>query len=120
MLRRQPRSDKHQMLTWYVGEYKPKTSNDNFKAAKEVLITAEIPMIENRRFERINNMIACKSYMKHENVPENKEVFVYGFKHIKTDKIDNYELIGSESDELNENKLINFCSSNFMNRDRKE
>ena len=53
-------------------------------------------MIEKRRFDRKNNKIACKWYMKHENVPADKEVIVYGFKNIKTDKIDNYILIGSK------------------------
>ena len=33
-------------------------------------------------------MIESKSCMKHEDVPENKEIFVYGFKQIKLDKID--------------------------------
>ena len=54
-------------------------------------------MIGNRRFERTNKLIACKSYMKHEKVPGNKEKFVYGFKYIKTDKVDIYNLIGCES-----------------------
>ena len=42
-------------------------------------------MIENRPFERKNNMIACKMYGKNEGIPENKEILVYGFKHIKSD-----------------------------------
>ena len=33
-------------------------------------------------------MTGCKSYMKNEEIPENKETFVYGFKRIKTDKVD--------------------------------
>ena len=60
-------------------------------------------MIENRRFERVDNMIASKSYMKNKDVPENKEIIIYGSNHNKTDKIDNYILIGCESDELYEN-----------------
>ena len=60
----------------------------------------------------------CKSYMKNKDVPENKEIFFYGFKHIKTDKIDNYILIGCESDELYEIiKLFNFSSNKFINRE---
>ena len=48
-------------------------------------------------------------------MPENKVIFVYGFKHIKTDKTDIYILLGSESDELNENKkLFNFWSNKFI------
>ena len=35
-------------------------------------------------------MIQSKSYMKHEAVPENKELFVYGLKHNKTDKVDTF------------------------------
>ena len=66
-------------------------------------------MIENRRSERINITIACKSYMKHEYVPENKETFVHGFKQPKTDKIDSYTSIGRELDEKNEtDKLFIF------------
>ena len=28
----------------------------------------------------------CKSYMKNEQYFENKEIFVYGYKHIRTEK----------------------------------
>ena len=74
-------------------------------------------MIVKRRFERINNMMECKSYIKNEKISGNKELFIYGFKHIKTDKIDNYILIGCESDELYENnKLLNFWSKKFINK----
>ena len=73
-------------------------------------------MIVKRCFERIFNMMDCKSYIKNEDNSENKEIFIYGFKHVKTDKIDNYILIGCESDELFENdKLFNFWSNKFIN-----
>ena len=49
ILKRKPPNEKHQMLPWYIGEYKRKTSIVNFEAAKEVLITAEKTMIEKRR-----------------------------------------------------------------------
>ena len=79
---------------------------------------ADKKMVEKRRFERINDIIKCKSYIKYEEIPENKEIFVYGCKHIKTDKIDNYILIGCESDELFENdKLFNFWSNKFINEE---
>ena len=54
MLKRQPRNEKLQMHPRYVGEHKPKTSITNLEAAKEVLITAGKPIVENRRFERRN------------------------------------------------------------------
>ena len=58
----------------------------------------------------------CKSYMKNEDIPENKETNIYGLKHIKTDKLDNYKSFGWESDELHENdKLFNFWSNKFIN-----
>ena len=44
-------------------------------------------MIEKRRFERINKIIACESNTKYEDIPENKGIFMYGFKHIETDKM---------------------------------
>ena len=63
-------------------------------------------------------MITYKSYIKYEDIAENKEMFVYGYKYIKTDKIDNYILIGCKSDELFENnKLFNFWSNKFINEE---
>ena len=57
------------MPPWYLGDYEPKKSINNFEAAKEVSIATEIPMIETKRFERIDITVECKSYMKHEYVP---------------------------------------------------
>ena len=75
-------------------------------------------MIEKRRFERIYNMLDFKSYIKYDYLPENKKIFIYSFKHVKTDKVDNYILIGCESDELFENdKLFNFWSNKFINNE---
>ena len=75
-------------------------------------------MVEKRRFERITYMVTCKSYIKYEDVPENKEIFIYGFKHVKTDKIDSNILIGCESDELFDNgKLFNLWSNKFINEE---
>ena len=63
-------------------------------------------------------MLDFKSYIKYEDIPENKEIFIYGFKHVKTDKVDNYILIGCDSDELPENnKLFNFWSNKFINNE---
>ena len=75
-------------------------------------------MVVKRRIERKNIMITYKSCIKYEDIPENKEIFIYGYKHIKTNKIDNYILIGCESDELFENdKLFNFWSNKFINNE---
>ena len=52
------------------------------------------------------------------SIPENKEIFIYGFKRVKTDKLDNYNLIGCESDELYENnKLFIFWSNKFLRKE---
>ena len=72
-------------------------------------------MVVKRGFERIYNMMKCKSYIKIEDFSENKERFTYGFKYIKTDKIENYKLIECELDEICENiKLFNFWSDKFI------
>ena len=55
-------------------------------------------MVVKRRFERIQNAKDSMAYTKYEDIPENKEIFVYGFKHFKTDKADNYIIIGCKSD----------------------
>ena len=107
------------MLPWYLRDYTPRTSVIPFQTAKEVLMIAEKETIDERRSERLSNMIAHKSYLKHEDVPENKEIFVYGVKHIKTDKIDKFFLRETKSDELNENqKPFNFWSNEFGNREK--
>ena len=117
-LKRISPSEKHQMLPYYIGEYQPKQNNIDFESAKEILMKEDYKMIEKRRFERIYNAIETMTYTKYEDISENKEIFIYGFKHVKTDKVNNYILIGSESDELYENdKLFNFWSNKFINKE---
>ena len=117
MLKRKPPNEKHQMLPYYEGVYEPKQNNIDFESAREILMKEDYKMIVKRRFERTNDMITYKSYIKYEDIPENKEIFIYGFKHIKTDKIDNYILIGCETDEIYENNnLFNFWSNKFINK----
>ena len=43
-----PANEHHQMLPWYVREHISKTSILSFEAAKEVLLSAEKTVIENR------------------------------------------------------------------------
>ena len=66
-------------------------------------------MVEKIRFEKIYNAIDSTVCTKYEDVIENKEIFIYGLKLIKTDKVDSYISVGCESDELYENhKFFNF------------
>ena len=118
MLKRKPPNEQHQMLPCYKGVYEPRHINIDFESAKNILMKEDYKMIEKRRFERISNSIESMTSTKYENISKNKEIFIYGLKHVKTDKIDNYILIGSESDELFENnKLFNFWSNNFINNE---
>ena len=119
MLKRKPPSQYHQMLPYYVGKYEHKQNNIGFESAKDILMKEDYKMVVKRRFERIYNMMLdFKSYFKYEDIPENKEIFIYSFKPVKTDKVDNYILIGSESDELFENdKLFNFWSNKFIKKE---
>ena len=50
---------------------------------QKILMKENRKMFENRRSERLNYMISCKTYMKHEVVSGNRKIFVFGFKHIK-------------------------------------
>ena len=118
MLKRKPPNEKHQMLPCYEGIYESKQKNIDFESAKKFLMNEDYKMVEKRRFERINDMITYKSYIKYEDFPENKEIFIYGFKHVKTEKVDNYILIGCETDELYENdNIFNFWSNKFINEE---
>ena len=118
MLKRKPPNQYHLMFPHYEGKYDPKQNKIDFESAKKVLMKEDYKMIVKRRFERIYNMMLdCKSHTKNEDISENKDIFIYSFKHVKTDKIDNYTLIGSESDELFENdELFNFWSNKFINK----
>ena len=89
MLKRKPPNKNHEMLPYYVSEYEPKQNNINFESAQDILMKEDYKMIEKRRFERIYDAIESMSYTKYENISENKKIFIYGLKHIKTDKIDN-------------------------------
>ena len=104
------------MVSYCEGKYEPKQNDFDFDSTRKILMKEKDKMVVKRRFERINDMITCKLYINYENNPENKEISIYGFKHIKTDKIDKYFLIGCESDRLNEsNKLLNFWSNKILN-----
>ena len=118
-LKRKPPNEKHQMLHRHVGKYEPRHIKITFDSAKEVLMKEDYEMVVKRGFERIFDMMMdFKSYTKNEDIPENKVIYVYGLKHVKTDKVDNYILIGCESDELLENdKLFNFWSNKFINQE---
>ena len=112
ILKRRPPNEKHQMLPYYEGKYETTQDNIDFESAKEILIKEDYKRVVQRRFERLYNAIATITYTKYEDISENKEIFVYAFKHVKTEKIDNYILIGCESDELYENdNLFNFWSN---------
>ena len=118
-LKRKPPNEYHQMLPHYEGVYEPKQNNIDFETAKNILMEEDDKMIKQRRFERIYNMMMdFKTYIKYEDIPENKEIFIYFFKHVKTDKVDIYILIASESDELFENdKLFNIWSNKLINNE---
>ena len=88
------------------------------ESARKILMKEDYETVVKRRFQRRYNMMECKSYMKNEEIPENKEMFIYGLKHNKTDKIDNCILIGCESDELCANDKLFIFWSNTKKRDR--
>ena len=105
------------MIPYYESKNKPKQSIVDLEAAREILMKEDYKMDDKRRLERLYNMMQCKSYIRNDKIPENKEIFVYAFKNIKTEKIGTYTLIGCESDELYENdKLTNFWSNKFVNK----
>ena len=84
----------------------------DFESAKEILMKKDDKMVVKGRLEKIYNAIEAMIYTNYEEIPENKEIIIYRFKHIKTDKINNYILIGCELHELFENyKLFNFWSN---------
>ena len=119
MLKRKPSNQYHQMLPYYVGKYEHKQNNIDFESAKDILMKEDDEMVVKRRLERIYNMMVdFKSYIKYEDIPENNEIIIYSFKPVQTNKVENYILIASESDELHENdKLYNIWSNILINKE---
>ena len=75
-------------------------------------------MVVKIRFERINDIMLCKSYIKNEHLPDNKEEIIYGFGHFKTDNVVKYIPVGCESHDLWENdKFFNLRSNKFINEE---
>ena len=105
------------MLPYYIGEYEPKQDDIDFEPAGEILTREDDKTFVKRRFDGIYNVTDCKSYTKNEDLPDNKEIFIFGFKHIKTGKNYNLVLFGCESDKKDDNhKLFNFWSDKFINK----
>ena len=59
------------MLPYYEGNHKPQQNKFDFESAREILMKEDYKVVVRRRFERIYNVMECKSYMKNEDFPEN-------------------------------------------------
>ena len=68
MLKRKPKTECYQMLHYYISEYEPKQIIFDFETAREILMKEDDKMVVKRRFERIYNMMDCRSYMKNEDI----------------------------------------------------
>ena len=102
----------------FIGEYELKQNDIDFESAREILTKEDDKVVVRRRFGRLYNMMEVNFYTKCEEIPENKEIFVYGFKHFRRDEIDNYTLIGRNSDVIYENdNLFNCWSNSFINEE---
>ena len=75
IFKRQPANEKYEKLPYYESEYKPKQNDIVFESARDIWMKEDYKMLMKRRFERIYNMTECKSYMKNEDLPENKKYF---------------------------------------------
>ena len=65
---------KHERLPYYTGENELKQRNIDFESAREIFMKEDDKMVVKRRPEGIKNLIETKPYMKHEDVPEIKEI----------------------------------------------
>ena len=116
--KRQPPNEKHQSPPFYISEYEPNRYKVDFEGAREILRKQDDKMVVKRRFEGIYSMMDCKPFMKSEDIPQNREIFIHRFKHIKTHKVGNCIILGCKSDELYENdKLPNFRSNKYKNKE---
>ena len=73
MLKRKPPNEYHQVLPQNEGVFKPKQNIIDFRPAREISTEEHYRKVVKRRFERVNNMMECKSCIKNEDIPENKK-----------------------------------------------
>ena len=83
LLKRKSANENYQKLLHYEGKFEPGQNIIDFECAREILMIKDDKMVVKIRFERINDMMECKSFVKNEVIPENKEMFVYGFSKLK-------------------------------------
>ena len=76
MFKREPAIEYYQMLPYYGGQYELRRNNSDFESAREISLKEDNKMVVEKRFERISNMMECKSYIKNEDFSENKEIFI--------------------------------------------
>ena len=100
MLKRNSAKEFYQMLPYCKGEYEPEQNVLDFQSAGEILMEEADEMVVKGRFEMIYSAKESMVDMKYGDIPKNKEIFLYGFKHNKKDKVDKSVLIGCESVEL--------------------
>ena len=84
MLKRKPLNEYHQTLPWFVVSCAPRKNIIDFESAKESLLKDEAKMVAKRQFERRNKIIESKPCIKNEDIAENKEILIYGFKGIES------------------------------------
>ena len=77
MLKRNHANEYHQMPPFIEGKSDSRQNNFNFESARETLTKEDDKLVVKRRFERINNLMECKSYIQNKDISENKEMFVY-------------------------------------------
>ena len=77
ILKRHPPNENHEMLPHYEGVYEPKQNHTDLESTREILMKKDFKMVVKRRFERINNMMEYKSYIKNEDNSENKEKLIF-------------------------------------------
>ena len=118
LLNRKSANEHHQKLPFYRDEYERRQVFTVFESTKEFVLEADKKMIVTRRLERINRAIKSMAYTKNEAIRKNKQVFCIGFKHTKTDKAENYIIIGCKSDDFYKiDKIFSFWSNRFINKE---
>ena len=60
------------MLPWFMREVSTMQNSVDFESSKKILIRDYQKMVENRCFEKIDDMIESKSSIKNEDIPEKR------------------------------------------------
>ena len=113
MLKRNPGNDYHQMLSYCEGEYERRQKMIRLETARGISMRVDNKNVVKRRFQRINIMMDCKSYIKSKIFPKTNRFLFMDSNILKQMK--SMIIFYSDASQINYMKIIIYSTSGLIN-----